>query len=364
MLPPIATRKKLYILVGILAIISAVYLYGISGFETRNTTREIRIGYFHGGRTNIIYRAYINNEFERGGVSIELRTMNLGDKTVFKVPKNNEKFALLSDEKLALGKMKGTEIIEKITEGEFDGGTVGESSFLVSIYNNAPIVGVALLGYNRIPGKAILIRNDLVINSPEDLKGKTLISRRAGPGDAIFLREFLKDVGLEPEKDVTIIDQVNDHQAVKWLRQKKIDGGLYHLVRIRKIVEDKFAYIYRPMDWIDSQLSAAILVFHKDFITEHPDKVQKFVTAYMERIQFERELSEDEKDNSWDKGLMMVGEYEGMSIPSYDYPPRIKLDKLYEMQDILVTNGVIGKKVKIEDFIDDRFVKSAYEMVK
>jgi len=337
-------------------------------FAVRDQENPVRIGYFHGGRVNMIYRTFINNYFNQEGVAVELYTKNLYGDEIFKIPKTDEETLTMllarerqDSQRNVFGKMSGIEIVDKIVKGEFDGGTIGESSFLSSIQKGLPIVAVAMLGYDAVPGKAIILRSDVKIASPDDLRGKTLISRRAGPGDAIFLREFLGDIGLVPGKDVTVIDQVGELDAETWLEEKKIDGGLYHLVAVKRLVDSGVAYVYRPMDWMDSAVSHALLVFHKDYVANHREEVQRVVQAYVKRVAYEKSIPDEEKDRSWNKGLMLEGEFEGMEIPTYDLPPKVRVDLLEEMQRLLREYGEIDKAVGLNNFIDMSFVERAME---
>src|SRR3989338_275342 len=338
-------------------------IFAASGIEVYSNVKEkvVRIGYFHGGRVNIIYRAYINGFFSREGVNVKLYTKNLKEDKFYDVPQSNDGMKKIPGGNRHVGKVSGTEIIDRIVRGDFDGGTIGESSFVYAVNKQIPIIAVAMLGYNSTPGKAIIIRKGVRIDKPADLKGKTLISRRGGPGDAIFLREFIEAIGLDPKRDLNIIDHVSDDDAKKWLRTKKVDGGLYHLFVAKRLVESGDAYIYQPMDWIDSRLSHALLVFRKDYLDNHRAEVQKIVNAYMKRVRYEKQLPEPRKDRSWDKGLMMEGEFEDMSIPAYDMPPKLKPELLKKVQDLLFKYGEIDKKVNIEKYLDNNFVDKAME---
>jgi ABC-type nitrate/sulfonate/bicarbonate transport system substrate-binding protein len=327
-----------------------------------NQENPIRIGYFLGGRVNIIYRTSIYDYFDNEGILVNLYTKFLNNDEIFLVPKSEEERRKFTDGRPHFGKMSGLEIVEGIEEGRFDGGTTGEASFIDAVTRGAPIVAVAQLGYDAVPGKLILMRSDIIINSPEDLKGKTFISRRAGPGDAIFFREFLKAEGIS-EEDVTVIDQVDEDDAITLLREKKIDGGLYHLARGKRIVEEGLGYVYRPMDWMNSQLSHSVLVFGKTYLETHREEVQRFVNAYVKRIAYEKSIPEEEKDETWNKGLMMAREFEEMNIPGYDLPPKVRVDFLEQIQDLLLEYGEIDKTVTISDFVDGNFVERAMEMM-
>jgi len=328
-------------------------------WQSASESTTVTIGYFHGGRVNMIYRTHINGFFDQEEVEVKLYTKNLGGNELLEVPKIHEEFLEMSESTLKLGRMRGTEIVDMIINRDVVAGTIGESSFIQKINEGAPIVAVALLGYTAVPGKAIIMRKDVKINSTEDFKDKTLISKRGGPGDAIFLREFIEDIGLTPG-DLNIIDQVDEDQVTEWLEEGKIDGGLFHVKGVRNLVLNDVAYIYRPMNWMNIEISHSVLVFHKDFIEEHPEEVEKVVMAYVRRIKYEKNIPEEEKDRSWAKGLMMVGEFQGMSIPTYDFPPKIRINLLNEMQDLLLKYGYIEEKINIEEFVDNSYVEKAH----
>lgn len=341
-----------------------ISLYFISGCTEPPIKRSVRIGYFHGGRVHCLYRAYVYNYFEEENVPVELYSQYLNQDRFLLVPKEHRD--MKEDSEKGFGKLTGTKIIKAIENGILDGGTPGESSFVEAVNKGSPIVAVALLGHDvkRKPGKAFLLRKDVVIKSPDDFRGKKFGTRRAGPGDKIFLSEFFKSIGLNPDKDVTIIDQVSDDRLSELIRKKKIDGALYHLHAGISEIESGLVYLYRPMDWINPELSHALLVFRKDFVKKHPREVKKIIRAYMKRIKYEHALPEEKRLESRDFGLQMLLYYKGMSLPQYNYPPVVNVDLLNQMQDLLFNYKIIGKKTNLNKFIDNNFVKKVYEEIK
>ena len=323
----------------------------------------LRIGYFHGGRTVMIYRTHVFDYFSREKVKVELHTKWLNDDKVFKVPDDHDKAEAIRAGRKFFGKMDGMEIIQKMLDGEFDGGTVGEASFLSYASRGAPIVAVAMLGHDvrGEGGKGIVFRKDVIIRSPADLRNKTLVSRRAGPGDAIFLREFLESVGMASDKSIKILDDLDEDEVVRLLEEGKIDGGLYHLLTLKSVIEErKSAYLYRPMDWMNPELSHSLLVFRKDIVTQRPDWVERIVRAYMKRIQFERSLPPDVRESTREsKSLMMELRFQGMSIPSYDFPPLVRLDLLREMHRLLVKYHFASGDPDLRNHIDNSFIERA-----
>lgn len=339
-------------------------------FRRNNAEKEsgvVRIGYFHGGRTHLLYRAYINGYFENESVDARLITKSLDSEDLIEVPKKHEEFEQKQDEVSFLGRMTGVEIIREIEKGNLEGGVVGESSFLASISNDSPIVAVAMLGHDEkeYPAHAFLMRKGLVIKSPEDLKGLTFVSRYSGPFDRTMVREFVESEGISID-DVTIIDDMKDRELLEAFKNGKVDGGYYHFHWIKKFVnEDDVAYVYRKLDWVDPESSLALLIFHEDYIKNNPKDVQRIVNAYVKRVKYEKNLSLKERKIPKGFGLQMVDydSIKGMNIPQYDFPPKLREDLLHQVQDILFKHKEIAKKISIENYFDHSFVEEAMKSI-
>lgn len=330
----------------------------------------VKLGFFFGGRTYAFYRAYVMGYFEREGVELELESQFLKQDGWRAVPRSHgEARALMHPGWLGRlmsrgmwGRVTGKRILDAADSGRFEGGTPGEFSFIERVSAGVPLVAVATLGVEEgaSPGKAIVLRKGLEVRSPSELKGKTFITRRAGDGDGILLREFLAAAGLR-EDEVRIIDQVPDDAQESMLAQGKADAALFHLLGIIQADERGEISIHRKMDWVRPGLSHALLVFRRDFVERHPDTVTRIVRAYMKRIKYEKGLPLEEKLRPADAELRILTRYKGMSTPVPAYPPYVRLDALREAQRLLLKYKRIDEKVDLKDFIDDRFVKKALE---
>lgn len=124
-----------------------------------------------------------------------------------------------------------------------------------------------------------------------------MVSRRAGSGDKIFLLEFLRSEGL--------------------------------------------------LDWLNPELSHALLIFRKDFVRNHPEAVTNIIMR-----------------NSLKKALQMPTDFQEMDFPQYDLPPLVSLDLLEEMQGLLLPYKEIGRKVDLRLSIDNSFVNKVCEELK
>lgn len=379
--------KKTLIIVTIILIGCCLYCYSVvflfnKGLNKREKFRQneessalksnksIKIGFFYGGRVNVIYRAFVDGYFDREGIKAELITRLEDREGWFSMPQSYgmTKEILDTSNPLVFGRATGIEIIENMEKGVFVGGTVGESSFIYACVKGSPIQAVALLGHDSVerPGKCLVVRNGIAIKNPQDFKGKRIASRRAGPGDAIYVKEFCSSIGLDPENDVTIIEQIPSGQLNEYLRTGQADAALYHMYAVAPVEKAGIGYIYRPMDWMNPELAQAVLVFRKDFIEKHPELVEKFVLGYMKRLKFEKKVTVPDKEkllHTNDLGTKIKYHYKNLSMPVYDYPPLVRLDLLTEMQQLLFKYKEIEKKVDLKRFINNDFVKRAYDQL-
>ncbi len=345
-------------LIGSVIIVGTLYFHNDKKQEVH---KDISIAYFLGGRTSLLYRAYAENEFDTDNISVQFITHSLRD---------NSNYYILSkqydsiENKENAAKATGEELLKKMNDGEAEGSTPGESSFIKGIIQGIDMVAVAELGHDAkdLPGHAIIFRTGVTIKKPEDIKGKTLVTRRSGPGDAIFLREFLNSIGIQ-EKDVTINDQVDDDEYRNQIISGEADGGYFHLTQFYDMVDNGQAYIYHRLDWVNPELSHALLVFRRDFIKDHPEIVEHIVRTYMKRIRFEQNITKENNPAisiKETRSNIQLGEKYGMNTPHYDLYPTVSIDLLNEMQDLMFKYHSIDKKADLRQYIDNSFVEKIY----
>ena len=90
-----------------------------------------------------------------------------------------------------------------------------------------------------------------------------------------------------------------------------------------------------------------------------------FLKAKLKRVKYEKDLSETEREKPKGFGLQMVdyNNIQGMNIPQYDFPPKVRSDLLHQIQDILFKHGEIDGKSDIENYLDLSFVEEAMKNI-
>ncbi len=321
---------------------------------------KVNIGYFHGGRTIILYRTKIFREFEKTGVDVELMTRYLRSKNYFPMPD------LTVDRKTSnVGKATGDELVRMVTQRTFQGATVGETAFIRAVKDGAPIVAVAELGHDVKDGAghALVARNGVKIDGRESLRGLRFGARRSAGGDEVVLREFISQHGLDPDRDVKLISNIKDDVFGSMLARGELDAVYGHALSIMKWI-DKYKYpvhIHRPLDWINPEMSMSVLIFHRDFVKDHPTTVQKIVLAYMRRSRAEFAMPTAERTREGAKGLQIEIDFDGLNLPEHRRVPEVQTELLNDWQKLLVKHRVLDREVDITSYVDNSFVRHAAE---
>ena len=356
-------KKIITLLFSVLCLLFVDRAYGLESKQ-----EPIKMAVYFGGKSYLLYRTYVSGMFEKEGLNVDFLTQYMnGDKTFILIPKDAEdmhQIKFKGSKNTYFGKVRGEVIVKAIEDEVVVGGTVGEFSFMEAVSKGSPIVAVAMLGRSLRdePDKAIILHKEVKINTPSDFRGKTLVSRRAGASDFVFLREFIESLGLVPDKDVTIIDQVSEDVMPDLLLRRKVDGGLYHIKAASRLLrKNKPVYLYRKMDWMNAEISHSLLVFHRDFVEKSPEVIKKFVKAYMKRIRFEHQLSYQEQSTRDFVGLRMVYPYNGLNYPQTDDPPLVRVDLLKEVQRLALKYGLVTKKIDLKKVIDNEFIEEVLD---
>lgn len=342
---------------------------GLAVYFLSRPQAAVRVGYFHGRRTYLLFRTYINDCFEKNGVKVTMFSQFLHWPGFFEVPRDYqkmwEKLQTAPGGKSKFGLTSGMDIIDAITIGFLDGGVVGEASFVASATQDSPLVAVAMLGHytTGFPGRALVLRNDVRIDTPDDFKGKIFATRRSGPGDGMLLREYFTSIGLDPDKDVVIIDQIQDDQQEELIQRKVVHGYLAHFGKLDEPQRLAGSYIYRMMDWVDPQTEFALLVFRRDYLERHREEIIAMLVAYMQRKRYEETVPDSEKRKEHRHGMRMLAAVDSLRLPEYDDPPAVRMPLLEEVQRLLLKHHYLNNKVDLAHYVDLTIVEEAARRV-
>ena len=137
---------------------------------------------------------------------------------------------------------------------------------------------VSVLAVNTL-GVLYLVENGDSVKSVEDLKGKTIYASGKGATPEYALNSVLKANGIDPEKDATVEFKSEHAEVVSALVQDQTAVGLLPQPFVtNKLWEDS-------MD-DGSKLVTGVVIANNEFVQDHADKVNDFMDAYKESVDF------------------------------------------------------------------------------
>ncbi len=202
------------------------------------------------------------------------------------------------------------------------------------------------------------------IKSAKDLKGGKVAVSRFGSSSDFATRFMLKGMGLDPEKEVTIMQIGNQQGRFTALISGAVDGAVIDIPNTLLAKRQGFFQL--------ADASALGLVYpHNNiatsdaFIREEPETVRNFLRAYVEGIAYYKTHKSE--------SVQMIKEFlrlkdDGIAEESYEYFARLTPAKPYPsvegVRTVLAEMAATDPEVKgarPELFVDASFMKSLDE---
>jgi NitT/TauT family transport system substrate-binding protein len=198
------------------------------------------------------------------------------------------------------------------------------------------------------------------VSKMEELKGKAIGVTRYGSNTDISARFAIRKAGLQPEKDVALV-QLEDYAGIM--------GGIQSGRIAAGALADPFTDHAKKLGYKEIADIAALglefpfvgIVTKKTFIKEQPDLVQRFVRAYTESIALYK--------NNRELAKQVTSKYTGIKDPEIlnstvdFYAPKLAsvpyptIDGIRFVLDQVATRDPRAKNFSPETFMDLRFVK-------
>jgi NitT/TauT family transport system substrate-binding protein len=228
--------------------------------------------------------------------------------------------------------------------GALAAGVAGaDVTFLAVALNTTPIV---LMG---------------TVNRMEELKGKAIGITRFGSNTDISARFALRKFGLQPEKDVALI-QLEDYPGIM--------GGLQSGRLAAGALADPFTDHAQKLGYkeianianMGLEFPFVSLVAKKTYVRDQADAVQRFVRAYTEAVAIYK--------NQRETAIKVTQKYTGIKDPAVlaatvnFYAPKLAAvpyptaGGIRFVLDQIAVRDPRAKDVNPENFIDNRFVKT------
>src|SRR5262245_25996304 len=174
-------------------------------------------------------------------------------------------------------------VVQSLIAGEVSFAHVGAVPVVAAVASGIDLKIIAVF-MNRFNYVMVTLPELL---KPADLKGKTLAISRLGSGDEFATREALRRWGLDPDKDVRMLQVGLTVARMAALQSKHVQASLLappQIVEVQRIGLNVMA----ELTDLDLEYAHYTLATRAALIAENRPLVERFMRAYVEGIKFHR----------------------------------------------------------------------------
>ena len=203
------------------------------------------------------------------------------------------------------------------------------------------------------------------INKPQDLKGKAVAVSRFGSGSDFITRLALKSWGLEPVKDVTILQVGNSPERLAAIASGKVHGSILSLSQTPR-AKKLGLRVLADLSQIDAEYPQGVLYVPATLIEKRPDLIRTFLAAYVEGIhQFKINKPAAYSVIARSSGLKdkaEIEEYHALLTKNFllSYPMPTVQGMKTVLEDMATRNPKV-REIKPENLLETRFLRELKE---
>lgn len=249
------------------------------------------------------------------------------------------------------------ELTEALKAGKVDGAFLLTPMGLTLRQKGTPVKAV-LLGHRN--GSVITVKNSGEINRIEDLRGKTIAVPSPFSTHNILLRKVLTEKGLNPARDLRIIDMAPPEMVVA-LATGRIHGFMVAEPFGAQAEAQKVGKVLTLSKDIWHDHICCVLNLQESLVQKYPGELQELIAGFQRTAKFiEAQPAQAAKGS-----LRILGQKAEIVERVLTSPrDRITFNNLAPAkadfaatQDFMIKFGIAKAKVDLNSYIDDRFAR-------
>jgi NitT/TauT family transport system substrate-binding protein len=247
----------------------------------------------------------------------------------------------------------GTKVAQAVIAGEFPIALAGGT------FVNANLAGgdIAVFGgLVNVPSFYVFVHSS--IKRPEDMKGKTIGITTYGSSTDFSIRHLVKKVGMDPERDVKILQMGGQPQIVAAMVAGVVQVGVLSSPANYNAKKAGFQLLVDFKN-VGLDYPTVSLVSTRSYIKKDPQTVRRFLMAYSEgteRLYRDKELT-----------MKVIGKYTkttdrealetayAFATTFIERPPHLPYKAVETILAQIAEKEPKAKSFKAEDFIDSTF---------
>ena len=248
------------------------------------------------------------------------------------------------------------QVIQTMMAGENQIATAGGSGVVDADLAGADLVAVA--GMVNMPAFYIVVQPE--IKSIQDLRGKPVGVTRFGSSTDFTMRYILKKAGLEPDKDVPLLQMGGQPELAVGIEARRIFAAPMTPPALQKTLKAG-ARIQIPPKTIGLSFPHVGIVVRKTYLTAHRQVVKNFISGYSEGVAMLQKDKEGARERSQSfsrpltpKSSKRVG---SSACDVIERIPNLDPEMFKLVLEERAQTRPEAKKFKPEQFFDDSVVK-------
>ncbi len=253
--------------------------------------------------------------------------------------------------------VQGVQLVQVHVAGQLDLAVISGVVFLQASVGGADLILVA----SSIDNQLMKIMAHASISGPADLKGKMIGVTRFGSLTDLLVRPVLKNWGLDPNKDVKLVQIGRMTDIASAISLRKIDAGVISFPS--SFYAEKMG-IKTLLDLADSGLDipATTVAVSRAYSKSHREVVMKFLQAYIDgthRLLTDRELGIRalRKYGGITERELLENTYELFTSKYIKKIPTINLKGVDSALNLIAETNPKAKNRKAEEFVDTSFLE-------
>lgn len=257
----------------------------------------------------------------------------------------------------------GPAAIAALASGDVDFGSIGGAQ--APIRSRARGLDIFIIGSlsNRV--------NYTVIGAPgvksvDDLKGKIVGVTGAGAFSDFAVRMFLKNSGLDPDRDVTLRAIGGTVIRVSALEKGMIAAAPFSAEEAVGLLKKGFPMVANLAESL--AIPQSVLVARGEMLEKYPETTKRFLKAVIQGLRFVRADKKEAIQAGYEAGLKgdpdIVGRAYDLYRAAYTPDLSVAAEGMQLMLDEDVRNGLVDKKMTLDKVVSDRILKRAQEELK
>ena len=253
-----------------------------------------------------------------------------------------------------------------VISGEADIGFMGSEASVYMYSEGASDYVVNFAQLTQRAGNFLVARQDNEHFQWADLKGKTVLRGRKGGMPEMVFEYILKENGIDPEKDLTIIQNIDFGSTAPAFADGRGDFTIEFEPGATSLESEGKGHVIASLGKDSGYVPYTAFSAKKSYLKENPDVIQRFTNALQKGMDYVRSHSPSEtasviKPQFPETTLEMITTI----VTRYYEQDTWKSNLIFEessfdlLQDILESAGELEKRAPYKDLITTEFAENA-----